>query len=228
MEDPSLGLKKEYTLFSSFEQISAYELGVAVFAKTFEIKPVVLFHSILPFVFITFEYMAYYYLINIINKQRKNSKLVLLILSIVLLFGGFSSKFRAGCLLYKAWQGKGMFLNFGLTTLWALLLQRNEKKEKELIPLIIITNIANVFLSSTAIFIVSFAYIGFGIIDLVRKDWKEIGKLIISFLPIIVSVLILLILMKTTQLQTNIEFTKQNLKELILLYGSKKYLLLYL
>lgn len=228
MEDPSLGLEKEYTLFSSFEQISAYELGVAVFAKTFEIKPVVLSHSILPFVFITFEYMAYYYLINIINKQRKNSKLVLLILSIVLLFGGFSSKFRTGCLLYKAWQGKGMFLNFGLTTLWALLLQRNEKKEKELIPLIIITNIANVFLSSTAIFIVSFAYIGFGIIDLVRKDWKEIGKLIISFLPIIVSVLILLILMKTTQLQTNIEFTKQNLKELILLYGSKKYLLLYL
>ena len=34
--------------------------------------------------------------------------------------------------------------------------------------------------------------------------------------------------MKTTHLQTNIEFSKQNLKELILLYGSKKYLLLYL
>ena len=228
MEDPSLGLEKEYTLFSSFEQISAYELGVAVIAKAFVIKPVVLFHSILPFVFIIFEYMAYYYLINVISKKRKNSKLVLLLLSIILLFGGFSSKFRTGCLLYKAWQGKGMFLNFGLTTLWALLLQRNEKKEKELIPLIIITNIANIFLSSTAIFIVSFAYIGFGIIDFIKKDWKEIGKLIISFLPIIISVLILLILMKTTQLQTNIEFTKQNLKELILLYGSKKYLLLYL
>ena len=228
MEDPSLGLEKEYTLFSSFEQISAYELGVAILAKAFAIKPVVLFHSILPFIFIIFEYMAYYYLINIINKQRKNSKLVLLILSIILLFGGFSSKFRTGCLLYKAWQGKGMFLNFGLTTLWAILLQRNEKKEKELISLIIITNIANVFLSSTAIFIVSFAYIGFGIIDLIRKDWKEIGNLIISFLPIVISVFILLILMKTTHLQTNIEFSKQNLKELILLYGSKKYLLLYL
>ena len=228
MEDPSLGLKKEHTLFSSFEQISAYELGVAILAKAFAIKPVVLFHSILPFIFIIFEYMAYYYLINIINKQRKNSKLVLLILSIIFLFGGFSSKFRTGCLLYKAWQGKGMFLNFGLTTLWALLLQRNEKKEKELISLIIITNIANVFLSSTAIFIVSFAYIGFGIIDLIRKDWKEIGNLIISFLPIVISVFILLILMKTTHLQTNIEFSKQNLKELILLYGSKKYLLLYL
>lgn len=228
MEDPSLGLEKEYTLFSSFEQISAYELGVAILAKAFAIKPVVLFHSILPFIFIIFEYMAYYYLINIINKQRKNSKLVLLILSIILLFGGFSSKFRTGCLLYKAWQGKGMFLNFGLTTLWAILLQRNEKKEKELISLIIITNIANVFLSSTSIFIVSFAYIGFGIIDLIRKDWKEIGNLIISFLPIVISVFILLILMKTTHLQTNIEFSKQNLKELILLYGSKKYLLLYL
>lgn len=228
MEDPSLGLEKEYTLFSSFEQISAYELGVAILAKAFAIKPVVLFHSILPFIFIIFEYMAYYYLINIINKQRKNSKLVLLILSIILLFGGFSSKFRTGCLLYKAWQGKGMFLNFGLTTLWAILLQRNEKKEKELISLIIITNIANVFLSSTAIFIVSFAYIGFGIIDLIRKDWKEIENLIISFLPIVISVFILLILMKTTHLQTNIEFSKQNLKELILLYGSKKYLLLYL
>ena len=66
MEDPSLGLEKEYTLFSSFEQISAYELGVAILAKIFGIKPVVLFHSILPFVFITFEYMAYYYLINTI------------------------------------------------------------------------------------------------------------------------------------------------------------------
>ena len=130
MEIQVYRLEKEYTLFSSFEQISAYELGVAILAKAFAIKPVVLFHSILPFIFIIFEYMAYYYLINIINKQRKNSKLVLLILSIILLFGGFSSKFRTGCILYKAWQGKGMFLNFGLTTLWAILLQRNEKKKK--------------------------------------------------------------------------------------------------
>lgn len=228
MEDPSLGLEKEYTLFSSFEQISSYELGIAMLAKTFSIEPVIVFHSILPFIFIVFEYMAYYYLANTISKNRKYSKIFLLILSITFIFGGFSSKFRVGCLLYKAWQGKCVFLNFGLTILWALLLQRSEKKNRETLALIILNNIANVFLSSTAIFIVTFTYIGFGVINLIKRNWKEIGNLIISFLPIIVYVVILLILMKTTKLHSNIEFTEQHIKDVLLLYGNKKYLLLYL
>jgi len=227
MEDPSLGLKREYTLLSSFEQISAYELGIAMIAKTFSVPSASLFHSILPFIFIIFSYMAYYYLINIITKDKKYSKIFLLILSIIFLFTGFSSKFRTGCLLYKGWQGKCVFLNFGLTILWSLLLERNEDKNKRLLILIILNNIANVFLSSTAIFMVAFTYIGFGIINLIKRKWKEIIWLIISFLPIIFYTVTLIILMKTTNLTTNIEFTEQNIKELVLLYGSKKYLLLY-
>ena len=74
---------------------------------------------------------------------------------------------------------------------------------------------------------VAFTYIGFGIINLIKRKWKEIIWLIISFLPIIFYTVTLIILMKTTNLNTNIEFTEQNIKELVLLYGSKKYLLLY-
>lgn len=228
MEDPSLGLKKDYTLFSSFEQISAYELGIAMIAKTFAIPPASLFHSILPFIFIIFSYMAYYYLINIMCKNKKYSKIFLLMLAITFLFTGFSSKFRTGCLLYKIWQGKAVFLNFGLTMLGALLLERTKSKNKKLLILTILTNIANVFLTSSSIFIVAFSYIGFGIINLVKRKWKEIGWLILSFLPIIIYTLILLILMKTTKLSTQIEFAEQNMKQILLLYGSKKYLVLYI
>lgn len=227
MEDPSLGLEKEYTLFSSFEQISSYELGMAIIAKTFSISPSILFHSILPFILIVFSYMAYYYLINTLTKDRKKSKMFLLLVLIMFLFGGFSIKFRAGELLFRTWQGKSIFLNLGLTTLWALLLQFNQNSNKRLVFLIALCNIANVFLSSTAIFIVTFAYIGFGIIELIKKNWKKIVNLIISLIPIAISVLILVVLIKTTKLHTEIKFEEQNIKQLLLLYGSKKYLILY-
>lgn len=227
MEDPSLGLKKDYTLFSSFEQISAYELGIAMLAKTFAIQPASLFHSILPFLWIIFSYMAYAYLIQRMVTNKKYAKVFLWILAITFLFTGFSSKFRTGCLLYKMWQGKSIFLNFGLTMLWALLLERKQNEKKKILPLVILTNIANVFLSSSAIFIIAFSYIGFGIIYLVQKKGKEIRWLILSFLPIVLYTGILLILMKTTKLNTQIEFTEQSMKQLLLLYGSKQYFILY-
>lgn len=227
MEDPSLGLERDYSLLSSFEQISSYELAIAILAKTFSIEPVCLYHSILPFIFIIFAYMTYGYFANTLLKNNKYTKLFLLFLSIVFLFSGFTSKFRTGCLLYKAWQGKAVFLNIGLTTLYGLLIERMKNKDKKLLLPIILTNIACVCMSSSSIFIIAFSYIGFGVINLIKRDWKEIGYLIISFLPILIYTIILLILMQTTKLTTEIEFTRQNMIDLILLYGSKKYLLLY-
>ena len=226
MEDPSLGLEKDYSLFSSFEQISTYELGIAMIAKTFDIKPVILFHSVLPFVFIIFAYLAYYYLASKFL-DKKNSKIFLAFLTITFLFAGFSSKFRTGCLLYKAWQGKAVFLNIGLTTFYGIMIEKMKKKDKGLLFLIAMTNIACVFLSSSSIFIIPFAYIGFGVLNLIKKDWKEILELIISFIPIVIYVFVLIILMKTTKLNTQIAFTKQNIKDLLLLYGNIKYLILY-
>jgi len=227
MEDPSLGLEKDYSLLSSFEQISSYELAIAMLAKTFSIEPVILFHSILPFVCIIFAYIAYGYFANTMLNNKKYTKLFLLFLSIVFLFSGFTSKFRTGCLLYKAWQGKAIFLNIGLTTFYGLLITRIKSKDKKILPLIILTNISCVCMSSSSIFIIAFSYIGFGVINLIKRNWKEIGYLILSFLPIVIYTAILLILMQTTKLNTEIEFTSQNITDLILLYGSKKYLLLY-
>lgn len=227
MEDPSLGLEKEYSLLSSFEQISSYELAVAMISKTFSIEPASLFHSLLPFIYIIFAYIAYGYFANTMLKNRKYTKLFLLFLAIIFLFSGFTSKFRTGCLLYKAWQGKAIFLNIGLTVFYGLLIERMKKKQKDLLPLIILTNIACVCMSSSSIFIIAFSYIGFGVINLLKRDWKEIGYLIVSFVPILIYTIILFILMNTTKLATEIEFTSQSIKDLILLYGSKKYLLLY-
>lgn len=223
-KDPSLGMEKDYSLLSSFEQITTYELGMAMMAKTVGIPPVILFHSLLPIITIIFAYLAFYYLASQFMNP-KQAKLFIVVLAVIFLFSGFTSKFRTGCLLAKAWQGKAIFLTVGLTVLMGLLLKN--KKRKQEIWLIAITNIACVFLSSSAIFINSFLYLGFGLIALVKKRGKEIVKLICSFIPVFLYAIILLILMKISPLHTEITFTEQNLFDLLMLYGSKAYLILY-
>ena len=99
--------------------------------------------------------------------------------------------------MLRAWQGKTIFLNIGLTMVIALLIRLDKKVTKKDILLLILSNIFSIAMSSTAIFIVAFAYIGFGVLKLLKLKWKDILYLIVSFIPVIIYVGIIL-LMATT------------------------------
>ncbi|MEG0377355.1 MAG: DUF6077 domain-containing protein, partial [Eubacterium sp.] len=58
--DPSTGL--ENTTFPPQYSLTGYELLIAFFAKIFMIKPVVLFHTLLPLIFIPTSYIAFYFM----------------------------------------------------------------------------------------------------------------------------------------------------------------------
>ena len=175
MEEPSMGYKAETSLLTITEQIPSLELQIGILSKISTISPAILCHSILPMIIIFISYIAYYFFGRIFF-NTKHAKLFLIILSIIFLFTGFSTRFRPGYLLLRAWQGKTIFLNIGLTMVIALLIRLDKKVTKKDILLLILSNIFSIAMSSTAIFIVAFAYIGFGVLKLLKLKWKDVLK----------------------------------------------------
>lgn len=225
MEEPSMGCKSDVSLLMIMEQIPSWELQIAIFSKISTISPPILCHSVLPMIIIFISYIAYYFLARVFF-NKKHAKIFLIILSIIFLFTGFSTRFRPGYLLLRAWQGKAIFLNIGLTMIIALLIKLDKRINKRDICLLIISNIFSIAMSSTAIFIVAFAYIGFGVLKLIKLKWKDILYLIISFVPVMIYAGIIL-LMATTGNGIQVPTEEVSLIESLKFYKDIIYLLLY-
>ena len=108
----------------------------------------------------------------------------------------------------------------------ALLIKLDKKINKRDICLLIISNIFSIAMSSTAIFIVAFAYIGFGVLKLIKFKWKDILCLIISFIPVIIYAGIIL-LMAATGNGIQVPTEEVSLIESLKFYKDIIYLLLY-
>lgn len=225
MEEPSMGYKAETSLLTITEQIPSLELQIGILSKISTISPAILCHSVLPMIIIFISYIAYYFFGRIFF-NTKHAKLFLIILSIIFLFTGFSTRFRPGYLLLRAWQGKTIFLNIGLTMVIALLIRLDKKVTKKDILLLILSNIFSIAMSSTAIFIVAFAYIGFGVLKLLKLKWKDILYLIVSFIPVIIYVGIIL-LMATTGNGIQVPTEEVSIIESLKFYKNITYLIVY-
>ena len=191
---PSLG--SENTIFLSRYMISGYELSLSVLAKIFNIPSTTLCHTIIPFIMILFSYMAYYLLARKLLHKNRTAMIYVLLLSILFLFSGFTSRFRGIILLSRMWQGKEIFLNIVLTLILVNLISLSKYNEKRNIKALLILNLSAVFFTNTAIFLVPFAYIGFGIIALFQRNWKTFGKLLLTGLPIAIYGILYLIIAK--------------------------------
>ena len=179
---PSLGI--ENTTFLSRYMISGHELALSVESKVFNIPSTILCHTIIPFIMILFSYMAYYTLARTFLNRRKSQTFVLL-LSILFLFSGFSTRLRGNILLWRMWQGKEIFLNIVLTLILSNLISLNKYNQKRKIIFLTILNFSAIFFTNTAIFLVFFAYMPFGILQLLKKRWKTFGLLLLSGIPIV-------------------------------------------
>ena len=182
-KDPSLGIESTANLNSYM--ISGYELAVSVLAKVFRLPVTIISHTGLVFLMIILSYMAYYVLMRkFLNKEKSCVSIILL--SILFLFSGFSTRLRGNILLGRMWQGKEIFLNIILTLLIANLLKFNKfNRNKNMLKLIFL-NTSAVFFTNTAIFLVPFAYMGFGIIELLKRNWKNLLYLVATGIPIII------------------------------------------
>ena len=197
MEAPSMGYSNgEYSLLTPLERIPSYELSVAIFSKIFNLNPTIIYHTLIPIIFIGISYISYYYFANTI--------------------------------LNKRWQGKALFINIILNVIIASLLRMISVTNKADIIILFLANLAAVHLSSTSIFIVSFVYLSFGILKIVKLKIKDIGNMIITFIPILIYVIILVVLIKNYPVQIELPREQVSIKYCLTLYGSKAYILYYL
>ncbi len=227
MEEPSTGYKsEEHTMLLPTEQIPTYELNIAILSKIFNIEPTIIYHTLLPIIFIVIAYMSYYYFARSFL-DKKNAKIFIIFISIIFMFAGFTTKFRTGCLLCKMWQGKAVFLNIVLNIILASLIRMDKKVKKSDVIILTLANLSATHLTSTAIFLITFVYISFGILKLIKLKIKDIAYLFVTFIPIFVYVVILIVLMKTHFTKVVLPQNPVNTFNCFRLYGNDTYLIYY-
>lgn len=225
-EEPSMGYKTDDTLLSAVEQIPTIELQISIWSKLFNINPAIICHSLIPMLIIFIAYLSYYYFAKIFFND-KYSKIFLIFLSIIFLFTGFSTRFRPGYLLTRTWQGKTIFLSIGLTMVIASLIKMDKKVKLKNVIILFISNLSSIALSSTAIFIIPFAYLGFGVLKLIKLKWKDILYLIISFIPVIIYIVVFFILTQTSKDGFSVPTDEVSIIESLKFYKNKTYLIYY-
>lgn len=221
-KEPSLGIENTNNL--SMYMISGYELGMSIVSKTFNIPPTILCHTIIMPLLIAFAYMSYYILFRkLLN--NKNAKIAIILLAILFLFSGFTTRLRGIILLSRIWQGKEIFLNIILTLILENLIGFCKFNRKQNTIKLTLLNFSAVFFSNTAIFLVTFAYIGFAVIELIKRQWKNVVCFLITGIPIGVYALIFLVISKSTTSAGESVIYLDVLKDYI---GTGKYYLLYI
>ena len=225
-EEPSIGYKSEDILLAPTEQIPTIELQIAIFSKIANVNSAVMCHFILPMIIVFIAYLSFYYFGRSFMDD-KNAKIFLIVLSIILLFAGFSTKFRTGCLLIKPWQGKAIFLSIGIPVALANLISIDKELKKKNIILLAVTNLFSLALSSTAIFLVPFMYLPFGILKLIKGKWKDILLMVVSFIPIIIYVLVYISINQYVETPYSVPRDDVSIKQSIEYFNSNIYLLYY-
>ena len=223
--EPSLGYGPD-TQLRRYE-ISSYELFVSVICKISHITPTIMCHTVLPFIFIVLSYFAYFLLLRTITKNTVFTLKTLLALTFVFLFDGITSRTLGTVLLSKMWQGKSIFLNCILPVISANLIKCYFGKRyiKDII-LLIVTNIAGIFFTPISLFIITFSYIGYGILLLIKKKIKKVILLGVTGIPIFISAVIMLVLTRNsgTGMYNEIEVFNEFYK----IIGDGKYIFLYI
>lgn len=229
LTEPSMGDKTEGKVpFDATELIPTFELQIAIWAKIFSISPTIICHSLLPMIVIFVSYLAYYYLAKNFFKDKKYAQIFLIIILILFLFTGFSNRFRPGYLLTRTWQGKTLFFNIGLTMIIASLIKMDKKINKRDIIILVLANLFSVSLSSTAIFLIPFTYMSFGLLKLIKRKCKDILYLIISFIPVIIYIMILFMIIKSSEGALTVDRDEVNLLEILTYYKNYTFLYYYL
>lgn len=223
--EPSLGYGSDAQLRRY--EISSYELFVSILCKISHITPTIMCHTVLPFIFIILSYCAYFLLLRTITKKTVFSLKTLLILSFIFLFDGITSRTIGTVLFSKMWQGKSIFLNCILPVISSNLIKcyYNKRYIKNIV-LLVITNIAGIFFTPVSLFLITFSYIGYGILLLIKKNFKKVILLGITGIPILIFAIIMLIL--TKNYGTGMYNEIKTVNEMYKIVGDGKYIYLYI
>ena len=147
----------EYSEFPARYVLSPWSMLPAVLSRIFGIRPIIIFHTLLPVIIIPMSYGAIWLLGRVIwrsddHRSEKSWGFVIAV-SFLQIFGAFSTWSAGMRLLIRPWQGKTVLASVIIPLLFVLLIYdwRSEKLSRYMGFYILVTMLAGCFLSSMGI-----------------------------------------------------------------------------
>lgn len=161
----------------------SWELFVATIAKTFNIHPAVLCHSVFPAFLIFICYLSIFEVGKKLIFNKKKLYIFMFFMALLNIFGGYAV-YSSGCfLLLRIWQGKAMIVNFAFPMLIANCINIYRKRDN------IFTWIFNALIvvvgmgfSTVGIYLMPIAYLIIGIPYIINRIFKKDFKRVFNVL----------------------------------------------
>ena len=179
-----------YTGFDTRHCLAPFSYFISFLARTSGISAAIVAHSVLPIFFILFAYGIHYLIAKELCKEKREIPLFMLIVSVLLLFGNYSSYSMETFLMTRVRQGKaslgGFVLLIGFYML--LLLAKNlEGKKRERIGLYFLlacNGVAAALFTTMGNFIYPIMLaLGSLCVCIGKKHWKKLFPLALCCVP---------------------------------------------
>lgn len=185
--DPYTGQEWEHVFAKRL--VAPFSLLIAVYAKLTMIHPAIFSHTVLPGFLIVFSYFSYYLIAKKVFPKRVSAQLVFVILiALLMMFGGYSTRAIGSMLLIRIWQGKAVFASAMLPIVFALMLGILGKKlNMKQWGFVCIAVLASTLTTAMADILLPVFICGFGITQCWwTKNLKEGFKVMTTMWPCIV------------------------------------------
>lgn len=130
MNNPSIGLDK--FPFPPNYKFASYEILITYISRIISFDPVVVYHTLLPLIFIPTYYVANYALAKaLFPYSKKKQEVFVLVVALLSLFDGYSNYTPSSFILLKAWMGKSITINICFPVLLAYFIKAFKSEEKK-------------------------------------------------------------------------------------------------
>ena len=176
----------EYTELPARYVLSPWPMFAAVLARVFAIRPVIVFHTILPAMIIPMSYGVLYLLGRVIWREDESRDLktyaFLIAASLLQVFGAFSTWSVGMRLLIRVWQGKTVLASVIIPLLMVLIIHewQSEKLSPKMMFYILTVLVAGCFMSSMGVVL---PVIELGALGLTRMIVKKDIRYTLSLIP---------------------------------------------
>jgi len=174
---------KEYYKFESWELLKA------AFVKIFHLSPLELSHGLLPLVMVPLAFLAHRLVFGFFFKDRNKVNAALILMGIILLFGGYSRYSQGAFLLTRGWLGKAELATIIIPLLFYLFLKLCQKpRDNRLYATLLIISIASVALNPAVIFVVGAALVVFAVYLVLQQRSIVPGlKIAVATVPLLLT-----------------------------------------
>lgn len=186
LNNPSIGL--DAFIFPPNYQFTAYEILITIFSTISHIEPVVLYHSVLPALYMPLYYLANLALAQVLFPGKRKKDILaqygfVTLIALLTIFDAYSNYLSSSFIQLKAWMGKTCLINFCfvLFLCFFILAYRTEKKEytKILSPnasyflLIALCLVAGAGTSAVGLYLIPVSFFTLTIAALITLSYKR-------------------------------------------------------